>query len=275
MQKFLSTTSKATLYTFLICLGFIVVYPLFWMLSSAFKDNAGIFGNPFALPTSLNWQNFFDAWNDGARNFVLVSVVVTVVTTVTTVLISAWAAYGLTRVRLKGNTVILGIVLGGLMISPIAALLPLVDEFQAIGLYNTIWALIVVYTAFRIPFTTFLLRSYMITLPRELDEAALIDGASKGLVFWRIIFPLCRPILYSAGVLHVLFAWNEYAMALVLTSSTKVEPLPVGLTSLMGRVNSNFGEIFAAMCIAAAPIIILFFVSQRLFVRGLAEGSGK
>lgn len=275
MTRFVGVLSRYVLYAFLVGLGLVVVYPLLWMLISAFKNNSEIFGNPFSLPSRFYWRNFTQAWNDGARDFVLVSVIITAVSTVTTVLISAWAAYGLSRIRIKGNVVLIGIILGGLMISPVAALLPIVDEFRALGLYNTVWALIIVYTAFRIPFTTFLIRAYMMTLPRDLDEAAIVDGASKGLIFWKIILPLCRPVIYSATVLHVLFSWNEYILALVLTSGTKVKPLPVGLTTLMARHNTNFGEVFAAMCIAAAPMIILFFASQRVFVRGLSEGAGK
>lgn len=267
--------SKVFVWSFLVCLGVVVAYPLFWMAISGFKTNAEIFANPFAVPTEWTWQNYVSAWNHGVRNYVTVSVLVTVTSVITTVLISSWAAYGLSRMRLPGGTVVLGFVLGGLMLSPTVALIPLVKMFQALGLYNTFWALLVLYTAFRIPFTTFLIRSYMLGLPTELDEAAVVDGASDGWIFWKIILPLCKPIIVSCIVLHILFAWNEYIFAYVFTSGTSLQTLPVGLTTLMARHGSNYAAVFAAMTISALPIVAAFFAAQRYFLRGLAEGFGK
>ncbi len=266
---------KTFLLAFLVCLGVVVLYPLIWMALSGFKDNGQIFGNPFALPTRWSWSNYVLAWNQGVRNYVTVSVLVTVASAICTVLISAWAAFGLTRTPMPGKPVVVGIILGGLMLSPTVALIPLVKMLQALGLYNTYWALIVLYTAFRIPFTTFLIRAYMVDLPAELDEAGLIDGASEGQLFWRIMLPLCRPIIVSCVILHVLFAWNEYLFAMVFTSGTDMSTLPVGLTAIMAKHGANYGEVFAAMTISALPIVVVFFAAQRYFIRGLSEGIGK
>lgn len=274
-RRLAAVVAKVFLWSFLVCLGVVVAYPLFWMAVSGFKTNTEIFANPFALPSHWSWQNYVTAWNHGVRNYVVVSLLVTVTSIVTTVLISAWAAYGLSRMRLPGGTVVLGFVLGGLMLSPTVALIPLVKMFQAMGLYNTFWALLVLYTAFRIPFTTFLIRSYMLGLPRELDEAAVVDGASEGRIFWKIVLPLCKPIIVSCIVLHVLFAWNEYLFAYVFTGGTNLQTLPVGLTTLMAVHGTNYAVVFAAMTISALPIVVAFFAAQRYFLRGLAEGIGK
>jgi raffinose/stachyose/melibiose transport system permease protein len=266
---------RVLLLSFLICLGIVVAYPLLWMALSGFKTNAQIFGSPFSLPTHLSWRNYVNAWNHGVQSYVVTSFLVTVTSGICTVLVSAWTAFGLTRIRLPGQPLVLGIVLGGLMLSPTVALIPLVQMFQELGLYNSDWALIVLYTAFRIPFTTFLIRAYMIDLPVELDEAATIDGASERQRFWLVLLPMCRPIIISCIILHVLFAWNEYIFAMVFTSGSQTTTLPVGLALLMARTGSNYSEVFAAMTISALPIVIVFFATQRYFIRGLAEGIGK
>lgn len=270
-----SALAKAFLYSFLICLGIVVLYPLVWMALNGFKDNGQIFGDPFALPSRWTWANYVQAWNRGVRDYLVSSLLVTVASAICTVLISAWTAYGLTRTPMPGKPLIVGLVLGGLMLSPTVALIPLVRMLQAIGLYNTYWALIILYTAFRIPFSTFLIRAYMLGLPKDLDEAARIDGASEGQIFWRIILPLCQPIIISCIILHVLFAWNEYLFAMVFTNGSAVQTLPVGLTSLMSKNGTNYGVVFAAMTISALPIVLLFFAAQRYFIRGLSEGIGK
>ncbi|MCA0030317.1 carbohydrate ABC transporter permease [Mesorhizobium sp. B263B2A] len=270
-----SVIARTSLYSFLVCLGVVVIYPLIWMALSGFKDNAQIFGDPFALPAHWSWNNYVQAWNQGVRGYVTVSVLVTVASAICTVLISAWTAFGLTRTRMPAKPLVVAIVLGGLMLSPTVAIIPLVKMLQALGLYNTYWALIILYTAFRVPFTTFLIRAYMLDLPSDLDEAATMDGASEGQIFWRITLPLCRPIIISCVILHVLFAWNEYLFAMIFTSGSDVQTLPVGLTSIMATHGTNYAVVFAAMTISALPIVIVFFAAQRYFIRGLSEGIGK
>ncbi len=272
---FVQKLVRICLVTFLVSLGIVVIYPLVWMALNGFKTNAEIFGEPFALPTGFTIENYVSAWNQGIRNYIATSIIVTLVSAVCTVLISAWTAYGLTRSKLPGKPFFVGLVLGGLMLSPTVAVIPLVRIMQKLGLYNTYWALIILYTAFRIPFTTFLVRAYMLGLPRDLDEAAVMDGASEGQIFWRVTLPLCKPILVSCVILHVLFAWNEYLFAMIFTSGADVQTLPVGLTSIMAKHGTNYAVVFAAMTLSALPILIVFFAAQRFFIRGLAEGIGK
>ncbi|MFF7859135.1 ABC transporter permease subunit [Streptomyces sp. NPDC007904] len=272
---FLGVIARLFMWAFLLSLAVVVLYPLLWMILNGFKTNAELFGNPFALPTDLSFGNYRDAWNRGVSDYLATSVLVTVTSTVATVFISAWAAYGLTRVDIPLNKVLTAIILGGLMLTPTVALVPLVRMFQTIGLYNSFWALLILYTAFRIPFTTFLIRAYMIDLPREVDEAAQIDGAGRWTAFWRIILPMCKPIITSTVLLHVLFAWNEYLFAMVFTNGNDVQTLPVGLTSLMSKHGTDFPVVFAGMVIAAVPVVLLFLFGQRYIVKGLADGIGK
>ncbi|WP_285114994.1 carbohydrate ABC transporter permease [Leifsonia sp. fls2-241-R2A-40a] len=265
----------AFVWALLVALAVIVLYPLLWMVTNALKTNAELFGNPFALPTEWLWQNFGKAWDQGVGDFVLTSVSLTVIATLITELISAWAAYGLTRVNIPLNRTFTVIVLAGLMLAPTVALIPLVKLFQAWGLYDTFFGLLILYTAFRIPFTVFLMRAYMLDLPREVDEAASIDGASRAATFWRIILPMSMPIVATTIVLNVLQNWNEYLFAMIFTSGTGVQTLPVGLADMMSKNGTQYPVVFAGMVMAALPMVILFFVCQRYFVRGLAGGVGK
>ncbi|MDR6611308.1 MULTISPECIES: carbohydrate ABC transporter permease [unclassified Leifsonia] len=266
---------SALVWALLLALVVVVLYPLLWMVTNALKTNAELFGNPFALPTEWLWQNFAKAWNQGVGDFVLTSVSLTVLATLITELISAWAAYGLTRVNIPLNRTFTVIVLAGLMLAPTVALIPLVKLFQAWGLYDTFFGLLILYTAFRIPFTVFLMRAYMLDLPREVDEAASIDGASRAATFWRIILPMSMPIVATTIVLNVLQNWNEYLFAMIFTSGTGVQTLPVGLADMMSKNGTQYPVVFAGMVMAALPMVILFFVCQRYFVRGLAGGVGK
>jgi raffinose/stachyose/melibiose transport system permease protein len=272
---FLGIVARIFIWSFLLGLVVVVVYPLLWMVMNGFKTNTELFGNPFALPVDWSWENYANAWNRGVSGYLATSVLVTITSTITTVFISAWAAYGLTRVKLPFGGLTAGFILGGLMLAPTVALVPLVKMFQSLGLYNTFWALLILYTAFRIPFTTFLIRAYMIDLPREVDEAAEVDGASRWTTFWRIILPMSKPIIISTVILHVLFSWNEYLFAMVFTSGTDVQTLPVGLTSLMSKHGTDYPVVFAGMVIAAVPVVALFFICQRYFIKGLSEGIGK
>ncbi|MEU6741971.1 carbohydrate ABC transporter permease [Streptosporangium sandarakinum] len=272
---FLGVIARVFLWVFLLGLAVVVVYPLLWMVLNGFKTNAQLFGNPFALPVDWSFENYRKAWNRGVSDYLTTSVLVTVTSTVATVFVSAWAAYGLTRVKIPFSGFITGTILGGLMLAPSVALVPLVKMFQAMGLYNSFWALLILYTAFRVPFTTFLIRAYMLDLPREVDEAAEMDGCGRWTAFWHIILPMCKPIITSTVLLHILFAWNEYLFAMIFTSGSGVQTLPVGLMSLMSKHGTEFPVVFAGMTIAAIPVMLLFFFGQRYIVKGMADGIGK
>ncbi|UNO43291.1 carbohydrate ABC transporter permease [Streptomyces sp. MST-110588] len=262
-------------YCALAALAVAVIYPLCWMALSGLKANAEIFSSPWDLPAHPRWGTYADAWNQGVLGYLLNSVLVTAASVVAVVLISAWAAYGLTRLDIPCSQPALLLVLGAMMLSPTVALVPLSQLLQALHIFNTYWALIVLYTAFKVPFTTFLIRAYLLGQPVEVEEAARIDGASRRQVFWRIVVPMARPILASAAVLQALFAWNEYAFALVFITDDRLKTLPVGLADLAGRLNSDWPMLFAGLTIAALPMIVVFLVAQRHFVRGLSEGIGK
>jgi raffinose/stachyose/melibiose transport system permease protein len=262
-------------YVLLIVLAVAIIYPLVWMTLNGFKSNAELFGDPWGLPTTWRWSNFAKAWNLGVVRYLLNSVIVTGASVITTILLSAMAAYALSRQRIPFAGAITVLLLGGMMLAPTVALIPLFRLLQALKIFDTYWALIVLYTAFRIPFTVFLIRAYMITLSWEIEDAAVVDGASRWQIFWLVIMPLCRPIIVSAALLQALFAWNEFVFALVFINNDNLKTLPVGLLAMQGRVLSDWPVLFAALTMAAIPMIVLFLAGQRQFIRGLTEGFGK
>jgi raffinose/stachyose/melibiose transport system permease protein len=259
----------------LLTLVLIVVLPLFWMLMSSVKVNQEFLSDPFGLPKAFDLGNYVDAWNLGIGQYLINSVIVTLVSVVATTMISAWAAFGLTKLTMPFSRTVLYVIVGGLMLAPTVALIPLLRLLQQFGLYNSLFGLIVLYTAFRVPFTTFLIRSYMVDLPREVDEAARLDGCSRAQTFWRLTFPMSTPIIVSSVILQCLFAWNEYLFAFIFISSNSTMTLPVGLANLSSRLSTDYPMVFAGMTIASLPMILFFFFGQRFFVRGLAEGIGK
>lgn len=270
-----SAIGRLIAYILLIVLVVAIIYPMIWAVLNGFKSNLELFGDPWGLPSSWRWENFVKAMDLGVARYLLNSVIVTGASVVTVILISSMAAYALTRHRMPGSNVILIFILGGMMLAPTVALIPLFRLLQAIGIFDTLWALILLYTAFRIPFTVFLIRAYMSTLPPEMEDAPTVDGASRWQIFWLVIMPLSRPIIISASLLQALFAWNEFVFALSFINSTDLKTLPVGLAQMQGRVLSDWPVLFAALAIASVPMIVLFLVGQRHFVRGLSEGFGK
>jgi raffinose/stachyose/melibiose transport system permease protein len=266
---------RTIVYLVLVVLAVAIIYPLIWMALNGFKSNAELFGDPWGLPSTWRWENFGKAWNLGVVRYLVNSVIVTVASTVTTVLVSSMAAYALTRLRIPFAGAITLVLLGGMMLAPTVALIPLFRLIKALGIFDSYWALIILYTAFRISFTVFLIRAYMVTLSREMEDAAIVDGANRWQVFWLVIMPLSRPIIVSAALLQALFAWNEFAFALVFINSTNLKTLPVGLLAMQGRVLSDWPVLFAALTMAAIPMIVVFLLGQRQFIRGLAEGYGK
>ena len=272
-MSFWPAMARAFLWALLLSLGVLVIYPLLWMALNGFRSNSQIFDTPFGLPDSWALTHYAAAW-EATRGFLAASLLVTLVSTVTTVAISAWTAYGLTRTPMPGQPLFVAFILGGMMLSPTVALVPLVRMLQGLGIYDTQGALILLYTAFRVPFTTFLIRAYMLDLPRDLDEAATMDGASPGTIFRRIILPLCSPILISCIVLHILCAWNEYLFAMML-SGQNVRTVTVALQLFIGEFSVQWGLLTAGGTLIAIPVTLLFLLIQKRLVGGLTSGAVK
>lgn len=185
------------------------------------------------------------------------------------------AAYALSRFQFRGQIPLLFFILGGLMLAPEVSLLPLFRILNTLGIYNTYLALILPYVAFGVPFITFLLRSYILLLPRELEEAAYIDGAGPVGVLLNVIVPLSRPIIASAGLIEAMRVWNEFMFALTFIQSEQLKTLPIGIMSFVSALQTEWTVVMAALVMSAVPMIVLFLLTQRQYIQGLTAGAIK
>jgi raffinose/stachyose/melibiose transport system permease protein len=274
-MKLTESTFRFFVLIWFIAYSIAIIYPLIWLAMNGLKSNSEFFLNTWSLPKEPIWGNYVAAWNAGVGKFFFNSLFVTVVSVITTILLGSMAAYGLSRFKFKGVNVFLVIILSGLMLAPQVSLISLYKMLQIIGIYNTYWALILPYVAFQLPFAIFLMRSYFLSIPKELEESAIIDGCNTWKVYLHIILPMGKPIIIAVALLTTMNVWNEFAFALVFIEDSALRTIPVGLMNLRSQLNTNFGVQLAGLAISAVPMIVVFIVFQRSFVRGLSEGGVK
>jgi raffinose/stachyose/melibiose transport system permease protein len=253
----------------------VIIYPIIWLALSGLKTNSDFFLNTWSLPEEWVWENYKAAWDAGIGKYFFNSVFITVISVFIVLLLGSMAAYGLSRFRFKGQNILLIIILSGLMLAPQVSLIPLFKLLQQVGLYNTYGALILPYVAFQLPFSIFLMRSYFLSIPRELEEAAIIDGCNRWKVYWNIVIPMGKPIIASCALLTAMNVWNEFMFALVFIEDSSLRTVPVGLMNLRSQLNTNFGIQLAGLAISALPMIIAYILFQKQFVRGISAGSVK
>jgi len=266
---------KILLHLFLVFLVGVIVFPVLWLVLNSLKTNQEMFLNSLALPKKWMFQNYVTAWNKGLFHYFKNSILVSAVSLFFILLISSFLAYGLTRFNLKYSNFIFVLVLGGMALSEQVALVPLYKILQSLKLYNTQWAIILPYIAFRIPFTMFLLRSYFISIPKELEEAAIVDGCNSLQRFFYIIIPISKPVLASCAIVNLNFVWNEFLFANVFLESKSIMTIPLGLMAFQGDLKSDYVVMLAGILIASLPMVLLFLCMQKQFVRGLTQGAVK
>ncbi|WP_372469128.1 carbohydrate ABC transporter permease [Microbacterium maritypicum] len=253
----------------------VIAYPLIWMVISSFKSSSEIFTDPWGLPSVWLVQNYAAAWDRGISDYFLNSVIVTIVSTLATVAIAALCAYGMVRLGSRAANVMLVIAMGGLVVAPQVSLIPLYRLLDAMGLLNTPWAMILPYVAFRLPMAILLIRSVFLGIPRELEDAATIDGCRSLGVFRHVYLPLSASVLTTTAVLTGYFAWNEFLFAIVYIDTDSLRTIPAGLMSFRDSLSTEWGVLLAGLTIAALPIVVVFIALQRYFVAGVAAGSVK
>jgi raffinose/stachyose/melibiose transport system permease protein len=259
----------------LVFYALVVAYPLVWMVLSSFKSSTEIYADPWGLPSTWMVQNYANAWDKGISEYFLNSAIVTIISTIATVAVAALCAYGMTRLPERVALVILVVALGGLVVAPQVSLIPLYRLLDGLGLLNTYWAMILPYVAFRLPMAILLIRSVFLAVPRELVDAATIDGSNSLQIFRHVYLPLSRSVLATASVLTAYFAWNEFLFAIVYVDSDAIRTIPAGLMSFRDALSTDWGVLLAGLVIAALPIVVVFLFLQRYFVAGIAAGSVK
>lgn len=252
------------------------LFPIYWMLASSLKTQVDDFAIPpiflFFQPTLDHYLAIFS--NKQFLQVLRNSLAITGATVLASLFFGAWAAYAFARFRFRGNLLLsMGLIVARMM-PPIVFIVPLYLMLNALKLRNTYWGLIIVFTAFSLPFTVWMLKSFFDEVPLELEEAAWIDGASRLHAFVRIILPLAAPGMAATAVFAALLAWNEFLFALLL-GGPDTTTLPVYMASFVGERNIQRGEIMATAVLAITPPVIFVMLVQRNLIKGLTLGAVK
>ncbi|MFS8184466.1 carbohydrate ABC transporter permease [Pseudovibrio denitrificans] len=274
MIKMPFKTLRLMMYVFIGGYCVFILIPLSWMVFTAFKKRGEIFANPSGLPSELYFGNFERVFSSGIGTYFLNSLITSVFSVTGIVAISTLAAYALARIPFKGRMWVYMLIVASYAVPLHAVLVPMFQLLDGFGLLNTLAGLILPYIAFGIPFTVILLYAFFLEFPKDLEEAAKLDGCSQLRTVFFIVLPLSKPALLSAAIFQVVFVWNEFLIALLILTSKDVKTLPLGLTSFQGQYSSDWGAIMAAVLLSALPIVALYLAMQKHFVRSLT-GMGK
>jgi len=276
----LSLTSQIVKWTILGALSLIMIIPLYIMVISAFKSQAEILNNPLGIsPATFTLEYIQRALTSEAFNVVGaygITLLFVVLVSVFCVLLSAPVAYVIARGQRKWHLALLLLFVSGLFIPSQMTLIPVVFVLRVLGLMGTIPGFVLFETALTLPVTIFLFSAYLRTVPREIDEAAAIDGAGKIRAFWSCIFPLMRPTVATVVVLHSISVWNDFVNPqIVLGPGSGIYTVTTGVYAAIGQYSTEYTTVFPTLLLAVAPAIIFFFFMQRFIIGGLAAGATK
>ena len=252
-------------------------FPFFWMVSTSFKPAAEVFATPPTfIPRDPTWDNFYRLFT--ATNFLTYfwnSLAVSGAAVFLTMAVSASGAYSLTRYHYPGREKIAGLILCTYMFAPIMVVIPFFILVKKVGIENTRFALILALTSFCLPFTLWLLRAFFQTIPIELEEAAMVDGASRPRAVVYIILPLALPGIIATSIFTFILAWNDFIFARILIAADELKTLPVGVQDLFHSALTDWGLIMGAAMMITIPALLFFVTVQRYLIRGWGAGAVK
>ena len=267
-----------------VIVALVTLFPIFWMVSTAFKPSGELFSlTPHPVPLHPTLGNFSNVMNGHAAGlgisfwvFARNSLLVTVVTVVVASIVSLLAAVAVARFRFRFRVTFLIMLLIVQMLPAQAMVIPLFIDFRGIGLLDSLFGLILIYAAQALPISIWLLRNFVAAVPRDLEEAAAIDGAGPLRVFWRILFPLVAPGLVATSIFAFITAWNEFIFALTFLGTDQGKyTLPIYVQYFFGRGTADWGGIMAASTLYTIPVVVFFLIVQRRMVGGLVAGAVK
>ncbi len=266
---------KIPIYLIALLLLVFTGYPFVYMLSTSLKTQSGFFEEPFSLFNSFDFSNYMSVFEMGIGHYFKNSLVLSVSAVLIVMLVAAMASYPLSRMKFKMNRPLFLLFISGMMLPIHATLIPVFKLSQSMGIYDTLWALLGPYIAFSLPISVFILTQFMQEIPKELEEAAKIDGCSDFGIFWRVILPVLTPALMTVFIYNFIHLWNEFIFALVLISSPENRTIPLGLQDFYGEFSVNIPGLMAALTLFSLPILVAYFFSQEKVVKGLSGGSVK
>lgn len=270
-------TKGTSFYALVVLIVILAVFPFYYAIITSFKSGSALFTVEY-LPTSFSLSNYTAVISTGSfsRNL-LNSVIVSSLVVMLALLIGVTASFALARVRFRGRSMLLLTILSVSMFPQIAVLAGLFEVVRFLGLYNTLWSLVFSYTIFTLPFTVWVLTTFMRDLPIEIEEAAIVDGATPWVIITKVFLPLMWPAMVTTGLLAFIAAWNEFLFALTFTSSTETRTVPVAIALLSGVSTHEipWGIIMAASVIVTVPLVVLVLIFQRKIISGLTAGGVK
>jgi raffinose/stachyose/melibiose transport system permease protein len=252
------------------------VYPIVWMIFGSLKSNDDLFTNIWGPPKILQWGNYAEAWQIGSLGTRIGnSVLVTAASLVLLLLVATPAAYAIARLALPASRVIFLAVLATMMVPAQTTLIPLFLIVKELGLLNSRLGLVLIYAATGTAFSIFVLRAFFLSIPAELEDAALCDGANRWQAFLHIVLPLARPGLATVAIFQGMEIWNEFFLAFIFVRDPARQTIPLGLVEFFFRYQSEWTLYFAALTTITLPVIILYVAMQRQFIQGLTAGAVK
>jgi ABC-type glycerol-3-phosphate transport system permease component len=268
---------KTLIYVFMTLLVIAYSLPLLGVLLTSLKTTEEIAREGlWNLPNFLNWSNFAQAWLQGnGRVYMVNSFLVTIPATIGSITCGVLAGYVFSKLPFRGSDLLFMLVIAGMFFPPQIVLIPLFRFFNTIGLYDTLWPMIIVHIAFGIPICTLVLRNFFSSIPNAIRESAVIDGANEFQVLTRIILPVSMPALAVLATLQFTWIWNDFLWPIIFTQSDRWRTIMVGLISLKGQYSVAYGVQGAMALIASIPTLIIFIFFQRYFIRGLTMGAVK
>ncbi|MDR1955903.1 MAG: carbohydrate ABC transporter permease [Treponema sp.] len=254
----------------------IVIFPLWVMGINSFKDRLSIYQNPFGLPKPWNIANYGTVLSDG--DFLIFfknSFIAVVLSLIILLLVGALVSYALANWRGRVSRVLYLVCIAGMMLPIKIASIRLLELVKLLGLLDTIWALIPIYTAMGIPVAVFVLTEFIRAVPSELTEAAIIDGAGRFGIFLRIIIPLLRPALATVAIYNLVPFWNDLWFPLIFISNDRAKTVLLGVTRLFGQYQTDWSKVLAVLTLSAIPVIALYLTASKQFIQGLTAGAVK
>jgi multiple sugar transport system permease protein len=251
----------------------VFLFPVYWMLNVSLQHSSGAVATPW-LPTDLSLHGYSKALHDQGGHL-LTSLEIALGTVAFSLLVAAPAAYALAHFRVRGANVVLLVILISQMIPGIVVANALYSAYSDLGLLNSVWGLILADSTLGIPFAVLILRAFMVTLPRSIMEAALVDGAGPVRVFVSVVLPLCRNAVITAALFSFLFAWGDFLFALTLTTTEDVRPVTLGLYTYIGAFVADWSSVMATAMMASLPAVVLLVVAQRYVAAGTTAGAVK
>jgi len=278
-KRSLSRTVLPTVLTYVgLAIGLIfAIFPVLWMLFASLKSNTEIFAlPPQLLPKRFTIVAYLSIFNDPTKvRFFFNSYLVAGTVAILTVLIAILAAYSFSRFSFRFKNTLNVFIISTQTVPPITLLIPYFGMVVAFRIFDTYFALILTYLVFTLPYAILLMTGYLNTLPRELDEAVLVDGGTSWSALWRVIVPLSVPGIVATVVYTFLLAWNEFLFALTLTKSIEMRTVPIGIELLMGQHAFEWNEMMAMSVLGSLPLLLLYLLAQRYFLAGMTAGSVK